>query len=264
MIAVYEIVNTANKKRYIGSTMNFHQRCNKHRNDLIKGNHHCIYLQRAWDKYGESCFEFNIIETFSDIDSCRKAEQELLDTLYGSIYYTCNVSSGGDLISYNPNRATIVKRMTESVNKRYSNMSLEERKTLYGRKGKRNGMYGKKHSAETIAKIRKAKLGKPSANKGRRLSDEQRKRLSEVAKTRTGSKNAFYGKRHTDETKAKIAEAHKGVTPVNAKKVFADSVVYPSATACAKELNLSVGTICNRIKSKNYPSFYYVDEMPND
>lgn len=264
MIAVYEIVNTANKKRYIGSTMDFHQRCNRHRNDLIKGTHHCKYLQRAWNKYGESCFEFNIIETFPDIDSCREAEQELLDTLYDSIYNTSKVASGGDLISYNPKRATIIKHMADSMNRRYSAMSLEERNSLYGKKGSLNGMYGKKHSAESIAKMRKAKLGKPSANKGRRLSDEQRKRLSEVAKTRTGSKNAFYGKRHTDETKAKIAKKLKGVTPANAKKVFAEGTIYPSATACAKALNVAVGTVCNRIKSKNYENYYYVDEMPND
>lgn len=59
---VYEIVNTVNGKRYVGSSKNIEKREKEHFNDLRRGKHHAIALQRAWDKYGEESFTFRIIE----------------------------------------------------------------------------------------------------------------------------------------------------------------------------------------------------------
>lgn len=264
MIAVYEILNTVTGKRYIGSTKNFHQRCKRHRNQLIRNTHHCVYLQRAWNKYGEQCFVFRVISVYEDETSCRKAEQELLDSSYDTLYNTSKLSSGGDLISHHPNKAQIVAHMTTSLNKKYDSMTLEERRVKYGHKGSKNGMYGRKHSIESIAKMRRAKLGKTAHNKGKPMSDAQKAKMSAIAKGRVGEKNPFYGRNHSEEARRKIAEARRGVTPSNARTVFAEGTLYPSATACAKALNVAVGTVCNRIKSKNYENYYYVDEMPND
>lgn len=59
---VYQIKNVLNGHSYIGSTNNFYDRLIQHRSHLRKQKHHSIALQRAYDKYGESNFEVNILE----------------------------------------------------------------------------------------------------------------------------------------------------------------------------------------------------------
>lgn len=58
----------------------------------------------------------------------------------------------------------------------------------------------RKHSPETIEKIRDARLG-------RKHSDETKRKLSEANK---GEKNHMYGKHLSEETKRKLSEANKG------------------------------------------------------
>ena len=55
---IYEIVNTVNGKRYVGSAVNFIRRFNAHRSTLNRGKHHNIHLQQAWKKHGATAFEF--------------------------------------------------------------------------------------------------------------------------------------------------------------------------------------------------------------
>lgn len=59
---IYEIRHVGIGKRYIGSAKNFAKRWKAHRNHLLRGTHHAPYLQHAWNKYGESAFQFNILE----------------------------------------------------------------------------------------------------------------------------------------------------------------------------------------------------------
>lgn len=59
---VYEIVNTSNGKRYVGSSKNIDSRFREHRRELRKGSHHAVKLQRSWNKYGEDSFGFSIVE----------------------------------------------------------------------------------------------------------------------------------------------------------------------------------------------------------
>jgi group I intron endonuclease len=75
---IYEILNTVNGKRYIGSAIKIAQRWKQHKVALRRGVHHSIPLQRAWDKYGEQAFKFLPVLT------CAKSmllfyEQQLLD-----------------------------------------------------------------------------------------------------------------------------------------------------------------------------------------
>lgn len=63
-----------------------------------------------------------------------------------------------------------------------------------------DGLYGWKHSKETIEKIRKSNLGK-------KRTQETRKKLSEINK---GNIPWISGKKHTIETREKIKLAHLG------------------------------------------------------
>jgi group I intron endonuclease len=64
--AIYAIRNKVDGKIYIGSSVRPAKRWNAHRSDLRKGRHHALRLQRAWDKYGEGCFSFEILENVAD------------------------------------------------------------------------------------------------------------------------------------------------------------------------------------------------------
>lgn len=78
---VYAIVNLVNGKLYIGSTSHsFAKRFRNHRHDLARGAHHCVPLQRAWIKYGETAFSFVPLEVLSP-DLVLLREQALMDGL---------------------------------------------------------------------------------------------------------------------------------------------------------------------------------------
>ena len=62
---IYKIENTKNKNCYVGSTTNFSRRKKDHLRILKENRHHCKYLQRAWNKYGEGLFTFEIVESFN-------------------------------------------------------------------------------------------------------------------------------------------------------------------------------------------------------
>lgn len=59
---IYCITNIQNQKCYIGSSKNLYSRKYSHFNKL-KANKHCnVYLQRAYNKYGENNFVFYVLE----------------------------------------------------------------------------------------------------------------------------------------------------------------------------------------------------------
>lgn len=61
MIGVYKIYCKGNNQFYIGSSKNIEDRWLHHLYDLKSQKHHSIYLQRSFNKYGESSLEFEIL-----------------------------------------------------------------------------------------------------------------------------------------------------------------------------------------------------------
>lgn len=64
---VYAIVNILNNKKYIGSSSDIRKRYRQHYSNLSKNSHINVHLQRAFNKYGESYFEFWILEKCENI-----------------------------------------------------------------------------------------------------------------------------------------------------------------------------------------------------
>lgn len=77
---IYEIVNTVNGKRYVGSAASIKRRWQDHVSYLKRGAHHNVPLQRAWDRYGDTAFEFRVIETCEAPDLLMR-EQVHIDEL---------------------------------------------------------------------------------------------------------------------------------------------------------------------------------------
>lgn len=58
---VYRIINVTTKKSYIGSSVDIEYRKYSHLCSLRGNKHHSLYLQRAYNKYGEENLKFEIL-----------------------------------------------------------------------------------------------------------------------------------------------------------------------------------------------------------
>lgn len=59
---IYQIVNTITQRRYVGYASNMRQRLKGHYHELARFKHKNEYLQRSWQKYGESCFSISVLQ----------------------------------------------------------------------------------------------------------------------------------------------------------------------------------------------------------
>lgn len=290
---IYRIINKANKRFYVGSSVDIGARWRRHRYDLNNGVHHNIYLQRAWNKYGEESFEFCIFCECSE-DEIRELESINLDAYFGSqdCYNLSPCASGGDLITHHPERDMIVDKIASSVRKNINSLTDEEKKAKWGRSGEDNPNYGKKWKKEKRQRAsdrmkkrfqdsdERAKMSGimserledrtlrekiSEAQKKRFRSPEERGKMSDFAKTRTGNKNPFFGKKHSDKTKDKISKKNKGKYRGSQERpVDIDCTRYKSVSEAARQLGIGAALVIYRIRSKNkkfdgyrYAEVYY-------
>jgi group I intron endonuclease len=169
---IYQIINKADKKIYVGSAKAFSKRWRDHKKLLRKNKHYNRYLQNAWNKYGEDSFEFQILEITTEQLLLEK-EQYYLDK------FAAHVSRGGYNMCEFAGRP--LGRLITSETRKKISESLRGR---YG--GEKNPFYGKKHSAETLQKIK------------------------ENSADMSGEKNPFYGKKHSEKTKKLLGQKSKG------------------------------------------------------
>lgn len=78
---VYAITCLANGKKYVGSAKDIKRRHYLHLWRLQNGKHENSKLQRAWEKYGESSFTFEILELVKDLESLLDVEQHWINFL---------------------------------------------------------------------------------------------------------------------------------------------------------------------------------------
>lgn len=75
---IYAIIHISGHRWYIGQSQNIGLRWAVHRANLRKGNHHCQYLQRAWNKYGSKDFNWAMVE-LCKIEMLDEMEQWWMD-----------------------------------------------------------------------------------------------------------------------------------------------------------------------------------------
>lgn len=76
---IYKIVCKNNNKFYIGSSIDINRRLKTHISLLKHNKHTNEYLQRAWNKYSEQNFRYEIIETVHDNSQLQIREKWWLD-----------------------------------------------------------------------------------------------------------------------------------------------------------------------------------------
>lgn len=95
---------------------------------------------------------------------------------------------------------------------------------------------------------------------GKEKAKDLKQKQSERGKRLTKEKNPFYGKHHSEETKQKLREKNSGKPNLkSAKQVIANGIVYESASACAKKLDIPLVTVAYRARNGIY-GFAYVGE----
>lgn len=130
---VYKLIlKDKNNKFYIGSTHSPKVRKGRHYNELLKGTHHNMYLQKAFDKVGRNkgLLEFRIISEHDKEIDAQNEEERLINETYDINYNMSKHSKGGDNISYHPNNKEIRKLQSRLVRERYDKMTPEERLQL--------------------------------------------------------------------------------------------------------------------------------------
>jgi group I intron endonuclease len=130
MFTIYEIKNKSNDWRYIGCSKDYIERWSEHKRDLNKQKHHNIHLQRAWNKYGEDEFEFNVLlqvesEKTMFLEEARMIEQE--DMLYNIF----EGGLGGDRFTNHPNKEEYRKKLSDATKKRYKDPKEREKSNVF-------------------------------------------------------------------------------------------------------------------------------------
>ena len=168
---VYQIVNTVNNKRYIGSASNLNKRERAHFNSLARGGHHNRHLQHAYTKYGAHAFRFEVL-FYVNKGWLERIEQLCLDTMRPE---------------YN-----IAPTANNMLGYRHTYKSKEKMRRSHIGIG---AGIGYRHSEATKQKIGRGNLGK-------RRSRETIERIRQV-------KTGFSWGTHTDEAKRRNSEANK-------------------------------------------------------
>lgn len=197
---IYMIQNKVNGKIYIGQSVNIEDRWADHKSGLNGGYHINKHLKNAWNKYGESNFEFTVI--------C-ECEENQLNTM--EEYYIFELMVYDPRVGYNKTYGGDSGRHTEETKQKISE----------SKKGENHHMFGKHHSEETKKKLSESNKGENNPMYGKHLSEETKRKISENSGSRRpevrkkmslahkGANNHFYGKHHSEETKRKISEANK-------------------------------------------------------
>ena len=175
---VYHILNIVTLDCYVGSTVSFKRRISRHLDELKRGKHHSIILQRAFDKYGNDAFKVVKLESGFQVTKSHilSREQFYIDTIKPK--YNIWPTAGSGLGS----------KRTEETKKKFSEI---QKGRIPWNKGIKTG----KLSPDHVAKIRKATIGHSlseegklkvsKSRKGKKLSVEHRLKLSKV-KTKHG------------------------------------------------------------------------------
>lgn len=152
---IYEIKNRATGDFYIGSSNDIRKRISHHRGMLKRNVHHSIYLQRAWNKYGEDNFEFRTV-CLCQVDKLLIYEQILLDNLSPSY------NMGKNAVAAAKGRTWTDERKKKFIKTRTGKKLSEETKVKIGlaNKGHSNSLLGRPRPQETRNKISTARKGK--------------------------------------------------------------------------------------------------------
>lgn len=151
---IYRFVNTATGDCYVGSSSDLNRRRLQHLNSLRKNKHHSYRFQEAWNDYGETQFDYEVLEEL-------EITENLKDQLFNREQYWINIIEP----EYNILPAagsTLGYHHTEETKRKISETTT-----------------GVKKSAEHAKHIKEGQ-------QGRIFTEKHKEKLSKAAKNRKG------------------------------------------------------------------------------
>jgi hypothetical protein len=189
---MYLGVTTKNPYVYLGSGLYWAQHIKKH-------GHHIM-----------TC----VIGEFEDLEECSKVALEYskkYDVVMSDKWANLKPENAKDgwVPGFPQEQKTIERRVlkligqkrTEETKKKISDSRLGDKHWFHGVVGEESHWYGRKHTEESINKMRAAKLGKKQSEE-----TKAKRRVSSL-----GENNGFFGKKHSEETKALIRLKRCGI-----------------------------------------------------
>jgi group I intron endonuclease len=258
MKGIYCIENKIDGKKYYGSSMNIEKRIKNHKEDLLKGQHINILLQRAVDKHGIENFDFKVVEDMGN--PTRKEihlrEQTFIDANIGG--YNIAPAAGGDMLLLHPNREEILRNRAERHRQWVSLRSAEERREKFAKFGEDNPNWRNGGRLKLCPSCKTNKI-------------EPKAKTCGGCRKHSGEHNPFYGKAHTEKTKQILREKQlnkcwiRDVDPAKLSYTIWYEITYPTGEkkqvaglkAIAKEFGVSVANVhatVARMESGKTPS----------
>lgn len=193
---VYGVTNVKNGKVYVGSSLAVRGRLLAHRSYLRRGVHDNTYLQRAWAKYGEGAFRFDVLEKCRPKDSVRREQAWMkklnsCDRRYG--YNICLFAGAGAMKGR--------KHTDES-----------RRKMSENRKGKgdwRPGVEAAARSTRGRKRTPKERAAISAKLKGRVFTEEHRAAISRTHWTKNSDNVEALNRMKTKLTGRKLSAEHR-------------------------------------------------------
>lgn len=230
---IYKCTCLSNGRCYIGQARFLLKRKQHHIYSLRHNKHANTHMQRAWNKYGENSFIWEIVE-FCDIDKLNDREIYWIEK-YDTFNNDFNMTTGGDSnYSFSPKtleeRSVSIKNSwTDERRKKISESMLGENNPMFGRTGELNPAYGHDHS---------------------------------------GEKNGMYGRHHTEEANEKNRQAHLGKNNICSKPIICveTNELFWSMGEAGRAKNCSDTTICKVCKGvkKTCGGYHWRYATPKD
>jgi group I intron endonuclease len=186
---IYKILNKISGRFYIGSSADIKNRWVSHKKMLRKNRHDNQHLQNSWNKYGESNFDFLILNECSNPELLITEQKYLDDKSIRDNLYNLSFIAGKiemtDEIKKKISDGNKGKIVSEETKKLLSDINSGSNHPMFGKPN--NANLGKKFSKDWCNKI-------GDGNRGKVVSEETKQKI----------RNSLLGRKLSEETKQKM------------------------------------------------------------
>ena len=280
---IYKIRNVVNGKFYVGSTTNTRERFRNHRKTLRGRRHHCLHLQASWNKYGEDCFKFEIVEVVDAEERLWEVENQWLAAHFGKPHcYNAGRSAEAPMRGRTGEKSPNFGKSVSEEQRQQISASL---KAFYAEDPNNHPRAGKQHTEETKAKISVKVNQAVAEGRGGAFipSEETRQKMSngmkgnqnalgykrteaerEAIRQRTLGNQNFLGKTHTEEAKEKMRRPLIGIDPSGVRHEFKGTAFAGEELGVPYQMLVRTCRNGGRVAKGKLAGwqFFYADEEP--